>query len=206
MNTSQIGAQIKALRKERGMTLTELAERSELSLGFLSNLEHNQTSPTIANLHKICNALNITLNDILISSTSSPAQPQPCCSIVRADERRVLFEEDNGQLRYESMTSGNTNLKLTSMIIKAGSSKTYSFSPHDHDELGIVVQGTLALDVNGKKYFLYPGDTIYIHSGTMHSGQCLSDEDCVSYWAKISSSYDPNFSSKANSSAILEQL
>lgn len=172
-----IGNQIRALRKEKNMTLSEMAEKTELSLGFLSNLENNQTSPTIANLHKICNALSITLNDILLSATV-----EQNVVVVRADSRKTLFEQDNGTLRYESMTVRNKDIKVTSMIISGD--QLFSFSLHDHDELGIIIEGILELRVEDKNYFLYPGDTIYIKAHTMHSGKRASKEKCISYWIK----------------------
>ena len=47
------------------MTLKELAELTQLSVGYLSILERGLSNPTIANLHKICNALNITMANLL---------------------------------------------------------------------------------------------------------------------------------------------
>lgn len=173
----QIGQRIRELRKERDMTLSDMVEKTGLSLGFFSKLENDQTSPTIANLHKICNALNITLNDILVMDAS-----EKNALIVRAEERKTLFEQDHGDLRYESMTMGGTGIKVASMIIS--NNQVFPFTPHDHDELGIVIQGVLELQVGKKNYFLYPGDTIYIHAHTMHSGRRASKEECISYWVK----------------------
>jgi|GEM_PF-299960 len=177
---SEIGQRIKELRKERNMTLTSIAEKTDLSLGFLSKLERDLTSPTIANLHKVCNALNITLNDIL---DTNPVHQDVC--IVRNDEQKILFEQDNGGLRYKAMTIGDTEIKVTSMTIS--NDQLYPFTPHDHDELGIIIQGILALNINDKDYYLYPGDTIYISARTMHTGKRASDEACISYWIKQAS-------------------
>lgn len=175
---NNIGERIKALRKERNITLSALAESTDLSLGFLSNLERNQTSPTIAHLHKICNALGITLNDILLDTKTSND-----ITVIRHDERPVLFEQDNGALQYAAMTQGTSNIKVTAMTIN--SDDLYPFTPHEHEELGIVVQGVLELQTNNKTYFLYPGDSIFIRSGTMHSGRRASEETCISYWVKV---------------------
>lgn len=173
----EIGDRIRTLRKEQNMTLTDMAEKTELSLGYLSNLEQNKTSPTIANLHKICNALTITLNDILI-----PGSVEQNVVVVRADSRKTLFEQDNGTLRYESLTVGNTDVKVTCMIISGD--QLFSFSLHDHDEFGIVLEGVLELHIEDKNYFFYPGDSIYIKAHTMHSGKRGSKETCTSYWIK----------------------
>lgn len=176
----QIGARIRTLRKEKKLTLTEMSEMTDLSLGFLSKLENDQTSPTIAHLHKVCNALNITLNDILDLDAEVDKNR---VTVVRVQERKTVFEQDDGDLKYDAMTLNGGHIKVTSMTISG--EKTYAFTPHDHDELGIVIQGVLEMQIGEKKYFLHPGDTIYIHENTMHSGRRASDELCISYWVKV---------------------
>ncbi|MGI6217831.1 MAG: helix-turn-helix domain-containing protein [Coriobacteriales bacterium] len=177
-----LGPRIKALRKESGLTLTALADKTGLSVGFLSNLERDETSPTIANLHKICDALGATLNDILDSG-----EPEGKVTVVRASERKTLFEQADGMLSYSAVTTGDTEVGATAMTLKSES--WVLFSPHDHDELGIIASGSMELDVDGQKVILEQGDSIYIKSGTMHSGRVKGSEPCVSYWIKNSSSH-----------------
>lgn len=185
-----IGQQLKALRKAKNITLSEVSDKTELSVGFLSNLERDQTSPTIDVLHKICNVLNITLNDVLnldgnqsknddVEKFTSPEE-----NIVRVDDRRLLFQENDGGLSYSSMTKGKTDFKVSVMTISKD--ELYTFSKHDHDELGIVVSGSMEMQIEGKSHFLYPGDSIYIKANTMHAGKKFSEEPCTSYWIKLS--------------------
>lgn len=184
-----IGKEIRRLRKEKQITLADMAKTTDLSVGFLSNLENNQTSPTIAQLHKICNVLSITINDLLGTPPPTAKHPNYHEIVVRANERRCLFEQDNGDLRYEAMTIGNTDIKTSAMIIHGDN--VYSFSPHDHAEFGIVVSGSMEIQIDSCNYYLYPGDSIYIDAGNMHSAKKLSDEDCISYWCKVSPTYVP---------------
>ena len=103
-----IGTKVKEMRKKHGLTLTELSEKTELSVGFLSNLERGQTSPTISALHTVCNALDITLNDIISDiddeATVSDTEVHGV-SMIRHDERLPLFDQDNGNLHYDAMTN-----------------------------------------------------------------------------------------------------
>lgn len=180
-----IGTRVKELRKDRGLTLTDLANKTELSLGFLSNLERGQTSPTIAALHTVCNALDITLNDIINTNDTHQEEEDSdgeVVSIVRADERLPLFDQDNGNLHYDAMTDGTSSLKSTCMIIKG--STLVPFQPHAQDELGIVIEGSLELIIENNSYYLYKGDSIVIKAGTMHYGRASSKEPCISYWIK----------------------
>ena len=59
----EIGKKIKALRTKNGLTLEELASRSELTKGFLSQLERDLTSPSISTLEDILEALGTNLSD-----------------------------------------------------------------------------------------------------------------------------------------------
>ena len=61
----RVGNRIKDIRKKKSLTITELAKYTDLSVGYLSNIERNQTSPTLRNLSTICSALNISLRDII---------------------------------------------------------------------------------------------------------------------------------------------
>lgn len=181
----ELGEKLKHLRKERRITLSEMAEKTGLSLGFLSNVERGQTSPTITHLHKMCAELGITLNDLLIEQASNEQTeklPQGV-SVVRADNRKILFEQNDGDLSYSSVTTGVTEIKGSAMTIRGAD--LYAFGSHDHDELGIVSEGILELKIQNRSYFLYPGDTVYIKAGTEHSGRKASEEACVSYWIKV---------------------
>ncbi|MCR5217551.1 XRE family transcriptional regulator [Treponema sp.] len=190
-----IGKQLKTLRKSKDITLADVAEKTDLSLGFLSNLERDQTSPTIDVLHKICNALDITLNDILVKENEveektagtinvNEKKESPEENIVRTDDRKILFQDKESGLSYSSMTKGATDFKVSAMTISGD--QLYQFSKHEHDELGIVISGSLEIQIEEKSYFLYPGDSIYIKAGTMHYGRKTSEESCISYWTKLS--------------------
>lgn len=183
MHTLDIGARVKELRKKQNITLSTLAEQTGLSVGFLSKLEHDQTSPTIANLHKICEALHLTLNDIL-----SEDEPDDRVLIVRRDERPELFLSEDGKLQYASITRGSTLLQATAIRVEPDA--VYPLMPHTHDELGIVVSGVLEMMVDGRPVQLQAGDTIYLRAGTMHSLRCCSAQPCESYWVKIAATVE----------------
>ena len=80
----EIGEKLKTIRKEKGLTLQQLADETGLSIGFLSNLERDLSSPTVSALHKICEVLGTEMFTVL--------RPSPDGGIVvRKDERRETF-------------------------------------------------------------------------------------------------------------------
>ena len=63
-----IGQRIKEIRKSKSITIQKLSQFTDLSVGYLSNLERNQASPTLNNLQRICVALGISIRDLLSPS------------------------------------------------------------------------------------------------------------------------------------------
>ena len=81
------------------MTLKELSDRCGLSISYLSLLERGQSNPTISNLHKICNALNITMANLLIGINTNEDL------VVKEEDRKIIFESHSG-VTYQSLTNG----------------------------------------------------------------------------------------------------
>ena len=78
--------------------MQQLAEATGLSTGYLSNLERNVNSPTLVNIQKICEALDISLGDMVERNREESI-------IVRKDEREVVIDEQNS-IRLENIDYG----------------------------------------------------------------------------------------------------
>lgn len=169
----EVGARLKALRKQRKITLQTLAAASGLSAAYLSNLERDATSPTLANLQRICDILEISVHSLLhdISTTS----------VVRRDERQEAFRISPG-IRCELMTRGNRKMKVFCMTVAADYDEEESSPGYSSDAFCVVVQGRLEIALEGETYELAKGDSIYITRGVPHRYHKLSGEECVSYW------------------------
>jgi transcriptional regulator with XRE-family HTH domain len=66
-----LGGRIARLRKERGFTQARLSERADLSNNYLSNIENSRSIPSLETLVKLCGALGVTPNDILLGTNTS---------------------------------------------------------------------------------------------------------------------------------------
>ncbi|MCS4481307.1 helix-turn-helix domain-containing protein [Clostridium botulinum] len=80
----QLGEKIKYYRKKKGLTIKELSELTNLSIGFISNLERDLNSPSVSNLQQICEVLGINLMEILKSTEDKEY-------IVCKDSRSEIF-------------------------------------------------------------------------------------------------------------------
>lgn len=175
-----IGAKLKDFRKKQGLTLQQLSEMTELSVGFLSNLERDVTSPSISNLQQICQALEIHITDLI-----EPVQDKKI--VVKKEERREIFTTANLNVKYEMITGDNN--KYNGICITTEPNAEYNNVNWGHleDELGIIVKGSIEIDLEDRKYILNEGDTIFIKKNTPHRYRNIGDEECISYWISIKS-------------------
>ncbi|NLZ55004.1 MAG: cupin domain-containing protein [Thermoanaerobacteraceae bacterium] len=171
---SSLGKRIREIRKNKNITLQELSEKTGLSIGFLSKVERDLNSPNLANLYKICQVLHIQINDLL-----EEKKEYDIC--VKKADRRVIYEY-KGILKNEAATEGDRLIKGT--ILTMISDVEHHSAGHFYEELGIVLQGSCQFIINGKKYVLEKGDTIYIEANTPHDFKKLSEEECITFWAK----------------------
>ncbi len=88
----QLGEKIKYYRKKKGLTIKELSELTNLSIGFISNLERDLNSPSVSNLQQICEVLGINLMEILKSTEDKEY-------IVCKDNRNEIFSTDDKKIK-----------------------------------------------------------------------------------------------------------
>lgn len=173
-----IGNGLKEMRKRRRLTLKELAGETGLSPAYLSNVENNATSPTLANLQKICQALRISMAELLVDNPPAPTRVLP------AAERKVLFVTGSG-IVYKLLFDQSNTVKITSMTIPADNyGEEMSWGHHD-DELGIVAEGSLLLGIGEEEHLLNQGDFIYIQAHEVHKYKKIGEGPCTVYWIYV---------------------
>lgn len=154
-----IGEKIRHLRKQKGLTLEELASRSELTKGFLSQLERNLTSPSIDSLDDILEALGTNLAEFFKED---------------ADEQYTFREQDFFVDEREDHTVSwivpNTQKNEMEPILLTlpAMGQSFEVAPHSGEEFGYIVDGTVVLECDGKRSVLHRGETFYLHGQTFH--------------------------------------
>lgn len=169
---SKIGNLLKQIRKEKGITLKDLANRTNLSISYLSMLERGLNNPTIDNLLKICNVLDIWMNDLLLNLDYNNI-------VVKKENRRIIFNDKSGIIYYAA-TEGKKHMKGVYMVVT--SCMEHTAQKHTSDEYGVIIKGSMVMYVEGVKYELNEGDTIYVYANSEHSFYKTSKEDCESIW------------------------
>lgn len=153
-----IGAKIKRLRLSNQLTLEELANRSELTKGFLSQLERDLTSPSIATLENILEALGTNLKDFFSEDEDE--------QIVFSKDDFFENTQDDYKISYIIPNAQKNEMEPILIELKEDK-KSMEIDPHDGEEFGYVIQGKVTL-VNGEEeYDVKKGETFYL-KGNYH--------------------------------------
>jgi transcriptional regulator with XRE-family HTH domain len=159
-----VGEQLRELRHAKGMTLTEVAAEAGISVGYLSQIERNQSRLPIGVLRRISDVLGVHINYFFQREAAGRAEERDI--VVRAANRRRMTFTGLG-ISEELLTP---NLKgplemLMSTIEPGADSEDYS---HDGVEAGLVISGTLDLWVAKRHFRLEAGDSFSFRSTEVH--------------------------------------
>jgi XRE family transcriptional regulator, regulator of sulfur utilization len=160
-----VGARIHALRGAMGLSLRELAERSGVSAPMLSQVERGETSPTLVSATKIATGLELTLSQLLRLDEGQHV------AVSRAGGRRRY---ERGGHRFEELTpplpGQRADVSLHSL--KPGASTGGRADPPMHEpgsrETAVVLEGRLALFVDGARHELGKGDSVTFDADLPH--------------------------------------
>ena len=174
----EIGPFIRDLRKERGMTMIQLAERTGFSQGFLSKVENSKSAPSVSTLIKIAKALDVRLSYIFGESES-----ETTLTLVKKNERKEMAR--NGSqfgYRYEALAPQFLNRRMDPYILThpAHTEITPIFQ-HEGQEMLYVLEGTMRFLHGTKEMIVEAGDCVYFDASIPHHGEPLGDTDlkCV---------------------------
>jgi transcriptional regulator with XRE-family HTH domain len=155
----EIGAKIKRLRTQQGLTLEELASRCELTKGFLSQLEHDLTSPSITTLADILSALGSSLSDFFCEKSEE--------QIVFQKEDFFEDQRDNYTIRWIVPNTQKNEMEPILLELPQGG-RSFSSGPHGGEEFGYVLSGTVKLVTDAQTYTVSRGETFYLDGKREH--------------------------------------
>lgn len=169
----EIGEKIKRLRIERGLTQEELADRAELSKGFISQMERDLTSPSISTLEDILICLGTDVGTFF----STKEKPQ----IVFSDEDYFVKEDERRKHTIEWIVPNaqKNNMEPIRLTLEAGGS-TMPDNPHEGEEFGYVVKGSIELVIGSDILKVNKGESFYFMPEAEH--YVRSDEGAEILW------------------------
>lgn len=161
MSDGIIGVTLKNLRKERKMTLKELAEQTDVSISFLSQVERGKSSVTLESLRKIADALNVDPSLFFANETEE---------IDWAARLEPFY--------YKDLSHGIKEANFVPMLVtlKPGDSKGNAFA-HSGYEFLFVVDGLLTVEVDGERLELSPQQSTMFDARKKHYWFNLTEQD-----------------------------
>lgn len=173
---SSVGADIRALRKGRGLTLEALAEDLGKSVGFLSQVERGISTPSLADLRALARLFDIPLSFFLKPQTT---HAEEAGLVLRAADRRMIGDEaDLVEELLSPDLSGSFEMLRSSF---APHSKSVEIVRRPTEESGFILSGVFDLCIDGKWHHLKTGDSFRFKEAEMQWAN-PSDEPCVILW------------------------
>lgn len=156
-----IGDRIRRLRVKNSLTQEELADRCELTKGFISQLERDLASPSIATLVDILDGLGTNLKDFFNESIEEKI-------VFSKDD---VFESENEDLKYILkwiIPNAQKNVMEPILIELEAGGKTKEDYPHDGEEFGYVLNGSIYLYIGDSKYKVRKEESFYFKANSNH--------------------------------------
>lgn len=156
-----IGLKLKELRVQKGLTQEELADRSELSKGFISQLERNLTSPSIATLTDILQCLGTTLGEFFYES------PEEQIVFGKADYFEKYDPELKNEIKWIIPNAQKNVMEPILLTLEAGG-ETYPDNPHEGEEFGYVLHGSVIIHIGKQVFRAKKGESFYFAPDKKH--------------------------------------
>ncbi len=158
------GKKVRALRTQRNLTLHDLAKITKRSVSLLSQIETGKVSPSFSTMRIIADALDISLSQLILDEEANEARD---FSLMEIRERKVLTTQGGVQ---HQLLSRNLTLpfEFISFEIPPEASTGEELYTHEGLECGLLLEGTIEIQVSDKVYRMKPGDTITLNSSIPH--------------------------------------
>lgn len=172
-----IGKRIREVRKEKGLTVSFLAEKVGLSQSMISQIETGQVSPSLETLWKLSYYLETPVFKFFKHVEHSAVH------LTReADQKKMKMLRSN-VMYHLLLPTTDRKIELFKMVIRPGESQEESPLAHTGEECGYLMKGTLNVIINDTVYTLEKGDSISFDSTLPHSFHNPGDDDAVAIWA-----------------------
>ncbi|MEG1547127.1 MAG: XRE family transcriptional regulator [Clostridia bacterium] len=177
-----IGNRIKRLRIKLSLTQEELASRTELSKGFISQLERNLTSPSIATLVDILEALGTDLSDFFLEHDDEKV-------VFGADDVFIKEAPDYGYTISWLVPNAQKNELEPILVILSPGGETEDDDPHEGEEFGYVLSGAVMLYIGDRRFRVRRGESFCFKPNSPHHIANTSKSESRVLWVATPPSF-----------------
>ena len=161
-----VGQRIRDLRHEHGLSLETIADRTDLSIGFLSQIERGLSSPSLRVLATLADVLGVGIAALFGSRPGDPASGGVVTRQLQRAELTLWRTGISKQLLSPAGTENRLNLFL--VHLEPGGNTGDELYTHDGEEAGLVLEGEMTLTVDTETWSLKAGDSFRFASRRPH--------------------------------------
>lgn len=158
----KIGERLKRFRMINSLTQEELASRADLTKGYISQLENDTTSPSIATLKDILDVFGVSMQEFFSEVRDE--------DIVFGHDSRVQATDDGDKIKVELLVPGAQNREMDPALLTLAPGEEMDEQPfHEGEEFGFVLLGKIQLKLDSKVYTVKKDECFYFTSDKRHS-------------------------------------
>lgn len=169
----ELGTKIKRLRLQNNLTQEELADRCELTKGYISQLENELTSPSITTLEDILNALGTTFADFFKDEKEE--------KVVFTEAEFIEKVADTHKIEWLVPNAQKNELEPIRVTVEPHTTLEEDV-PHEGEEFGYVISGRVWLHIGQAAYCVKKGEVFYFTSDKPHRLENRTNEKAVVLW------------------------
>ncbi|WP_048645419.1 helix-turn-helix domain-containing protein [Nitratireductor soli] len=172
---TKIGVLIRARRRQLGLTLQQLGDAASLSVGYLSQVERDNATPTLGTLAGIARALGVGLDYFI-------AQPRAEDALTR-EETRPRFSIAGSSVIYERLGAEFPGNQLSSFILTVPPGYASETVSHEGEELIYMLEGSITQYLDGKEMVMKAGDSLHYRGNVPHAWKNPNDVPARILWS-----------------------
>jgi len=150
----QIGSKLRRLRKLRGLTIEELADNSEITKGFISQLERDLAVPSVTTLKQILDVLGVEMSSFFTDISETERK------LFSRGDRTVQTE--NNHFKIENLVPKMKYLEMEPLVLTIESHSKYVTEFDEDEGFGFIIRGKVQVEIENEKRIMERGDCFYI--------------------------------------------
>jgi len=173
-----LGEVIRRIRRDKGLTLQQVADITGLSVPYLSQVENDQGNPTLLSLRRIAAALETSVFSLMAQDELN----EPTSVLIRAGKRTRMEVPDFQYAAYELLTSSFQSARIQAVLGELAPGGSSCEEPMSHgqweaEEWVYVLDGQLEFTIDNRVHQLGPGDSIHFRPALPHMWRNLSETE-----------------------------
>lgn len=159
-----IGSRLRELRKDRALSIQQVADRVGLSIGMISQIERGLSTPSLRSLRLLAEAMDVPVSWFF----ASPKGHSESRHIVRRAQRRRLRVPDVGVVQELLSPDSASTIEIYEVTLEAGGSSGPDSYSHEGEKAGLVIEGEMQLLIGDEVHELQCGDSFHFPSTQPH--------------------------------------